>query len=74
MDTKSTQKFQPPKKGRPDNRDRLTSKAPNAGTLNYTYDAHGNELAIASSNADGASMTYSYDALNRLASATDNPN
>jgi YD repeat-containing protein len=55
-----------------DNRDRLKTKATPEGTLGYTYDAHGNVLTIASSNANGASMTYTYDALNRLASATDN--
>ncbi len=42
------------------------------GTLNYTYDAHANLLTIVSSNTNGASMTYTYDVLNRLASALDN--
>jgi RHS repeat-associated protein len=55
-----------------DNRDRLTSKATPEGTLSYTYDAHGNLLTIGSSNTNGASMTYTYDVLNRLASAEDN--
>ncbi len=55
-----------------DNRDRLKTKVTPEGTLNYTYDAHGNLLTIVSSNANGASMTYTYDVLNRLASATDN--
>jgi len=55
-----------------DNRDRLKIKATPEGTLSYTYDAHGNVLTIASSNADGAAMTYSYDVLNRLATVTDN--
>jgi len=55
-----------------DNRDHLTSKATPEGTLNYTYDGHSNVLTIASSNANGASMTYSYDALNRLATVVDN--
>src|SRR6266849_3637157 len=55
-----------------DNRDRLKTKATPEGTLNYTYDAHGNLLTIVSSNTNGASMTYTYDVLNRLATATDN--
>ncbi|HYU47895.1 MAG TPA: RHS repeat-associated core domain-containing protein [Terriglobales bacterium] len=55
-----------------DNRDRLKTKITPEGTLNYTYDAHGNVLTIASSNASGAAMTYTYDVLNRLATATDN--
>src|SRR5262249_38120729 len=32
----------------------------------------GNLLTLASSNANGASMTYGYDALNRVSTATDN--
>jgi RHS Repeat len=40
--------------------------------ITYTYDAHGNVLTINSSNTNGASMTYTYDVLNRLASAKDN--
>jgi RHS repeat-associated protein len=55
-----------------DNRDRLLSKVTPEGTLTYTYDAAGNVKTIVSSNASGASMSYSYDALNRLATATDN--
>lgn len=55
-----------------DNRDRLKTKATPDGTLSYTYDAHGNVLTIVSSNTNGASMTYTYDVLNRLASAKDN--
>ncbi len=55
-----------------DNRDRVLTKATPEGTLSYTYDAHGNVLTIASSNTNGASMTYTYDVLNRLSSAKDN--
>ena len=55
-----------------DNRDRVLTKATPEGTLSYTYDAHGNVLTIASSNTNGASMTYTYDVLKRLASAKDN--
>jgi len=47
-------------------------KAGPAPTLNYTYDAHGNTLTIASSNTNGASVTYAPDALNRLSTVTDN--
>jgi RHS repeat-associated protein len=55
-----------------DARDRLLTKtSPFAGTLVYTYDAAGNILSLSSSNANGASMTYTYDALNRLASVAD---
>ena len=49
-----------------DNRDRLKTKATPEGTLNYTYDAHGNLLTLVSSNTNGASLAYQYDALNRL--------
>lgn len=54
-----------------DGRDRLTAKATPAGTLSYGYDDAGNLLSIQSGHAGGASMTYAYDALNRLASVTD---
>ena len=45
---------------------RLISKATPEGTLNYTYDAAGHVASIASSNVNGASMSYTYDDLNRL--------
>ena len=35
-------------------------------TLNYTYDSAGHVASIASSNTNGASMSYAYDSLNRL--------
>jgi RHS repeat-associated protein len=54
------------------NRDRLTSKATPQGTLTYTYDAVGNPLSLRSSNANGASVNYGHDVLNRLQSVTDN--
>ena len=54
-----------------DNMDRLTSKATPEGTLSYTYDGAGNVASIASSNANGASMSYTYDSLNRLSTVTD---
>ena len=55
-----------------DNRDRLKTKATPEGTLNYTYDAHGNLLTLVSSNTNGASLAYQYDALNRLFKVCDN--
>ena len=54
-----------------DDRDRLTGKASTEGTLSYSYDDAGNLLSIRSDHAGGATMTYAYDALNRLASVTD---
>jgi hypothetical protein len=38
------------------------------GTLNYTYDLAGNVSSIYSSSLHGASMSYTYDSLNRLTS------
>ena len=38
---------------------------PPQGTLSYGYDDAGNSVARQSSNAEGASMDYTYDALNR---------
>jgi RHS repeat-associated protein len=55
-----------------DNRNRLSSKSSPAGTLGYTHDAAGNVLTITSSNVNGASLAYGYDADNRLTSVTDN--
>jgi RHS repeat-associated protein len=55
-----------------DNRDRLKTKATPAGTLSYTYDAHGNLLTIVSSSTNGASVTYTPDALNRVGTVVDN--
>ena len=55
-----------------DNRNRLKTKVTPEGTLNYTYDAHSNLLSILSSNANGASVTYTPDALNRVGTVTDN--
>jgi RHS repeat-associated protein len=54
------------------NRDHTLTEATPEGTLSYTYDAHENLLTIASSNTNGASATYTYDPLNRLASVKDN--
>lgn len=55
-----------------DTLDRLVTKATPEGTLTYSYDAAGNVASMASSNANGASASYSYDALNRLSSVVDN--
>jgi len=42
--------------------------------LNYTYDAVGNVASIASSNTNGASVSYTYDDVGRLSSVVDNRN
>ena len=55
-----------------DSLDRLTTKKTPQGTLTYAYDGGDNVTSIASSNANGASLTYGYDSLNRLASVVDN--
>ncbi len=39
--------------------------------MNYTYDAAGHVASITSSNANGASMAYTYDDLNRLSTVVD---
>jgi RHS repeat-associated protein len=54
-----------------DNRDRLITKITPQGTLAYTYDGAGNVLTIVSSNPNGASLSYTYDARDRLATVTD---
>jgi RHS repeat-associated protein len=40
--------------------------------LTYTYDAAGNLASMTSSNANGVSVSYTYDSLNRLATVVDN--
>jgi RHS repeat-associated protein len=55
-----------------DDRDRLLSKATQAGTLTYTHDPVGNLATIRSSNANGTSVDYAWDAANQLVSVTDN--
>ncbi|MET0645080.1 MAG: RHS repeat-associated core domain-containing protein [Pyrinomonadaceae bacterium] len=54
-----------------DLRDRLSSKETPQGTLSYGYDAAGNLTSMRSSNADGASVDYTYDDLNRLEQVVD---
>ena len=55
-----------------DNRNRLISKVTPQGTLTYTYTAVGNIVTVRSSNAEGVSVDYAYDNLNRLQTVTDN--
>ncbi len=55
-----------------DLRDRLVTKQTPQGSLVYTYDPAGNLLTMRSSNADGVSVDYTYDDLNRLQSVIDN--
>ncbi len=55
-----------------DSRDRLKTKVTPHGTLTYAYDVIGNLVSLRSSNANGVSVDYTYDALNRLATARDN--
>ena len=52
--------------------DRQTAKITPEGTLNYTFDAAGNVSSIYSSSVNGASMSYTYDSLNRLSTVVDN--
>ena len=54
-----------------DARDRLTSKTTPEGILSYTYDAAGHVLTMASSNTNGTSVGYGYDALGRLSAVND---
>ncbi len=54
-----------------DTMDRLTAKATPEGTLGYTYDTAGHVASIASSNTNGASMSYTYDSLDRLHTVVD---
>ena len=55
-----------------DLRNRLHTKATPEGTLTYTYDASGNVASIDSSNANGTSVAYAWDAANQLQTVTDN--
>jgi RHS repeat-associated protein len=51
---------------------RVKTNATPVGTLYYTYDANGNVLTLSSATANGVSLTYQYDALNRLTNVIDN--
>jgi len=55
-----------------DVRERLLTKVTPQGTLTYTYGPTGSLTSMASSNANGVSVTYTDDALNRLATVKDN--
>ncbi len=55
-----------------DAQDRLQTKATPQGTLTYTYDTADNVASMTSSNANGVSVGYTYDSLNRLATVVDN--
>jgi RHS repeat-associated protein len=55
-----------------DTLDRLTAKTTPEGTLNYTYDAASDVASMSSSNANGVSVGYTYDSLNRLSTVVDN--
>jgi len=52
--------------------DRQTAKITPEGTLNYTFDLASNVASIYSSSVHGASMSYTYDSLNRLSTVVDN--
>jgi RHS repeat-associated protein len=54
-----------------DSRDRVLTKTTPEGTLTYTYDGFGNQSTVQSSTASGVSVTYGYDALNRLTNVVD---
>ena len=57
-----------------DQRDRLTRETkPDGSVLEYSYDLNGNKTSVTATPAGGSPrpVNYSYDALNRLATATD---
>jgi len=54
-----------------DDRGRMTQKSGPQGTLNYGYDSHGNLLTLESETSNGANLSYTYDADNRLSTQTD---
>ncbi|MCC1498310.1 RHS repeat-associated core domain-containing protein, partial [Alcanivorax sp. 1008] len=57
-----------------DQQDRLTRETkPDGSVLEYSYDLNGNKTSVTVTPAGGSARTvnYSYDALNRLATATD---
>jgi RHS repeat-associated protein len=55
-----------------DAQNRLQTKATPQGTLTYTYDTAGNVASMASADANGVSVVYAYDSLNRLSKVVDN--
>ena len=55
-----------------DNQDRVSAKATPQGTLSYTYLPNSLVASVNSSNANGTSINYGYDNVNRLATVLDN--
>jgi RHS repeat-associated protein len=55
-----------------DRRDRLVKKETPQGALTYTYDGAGNVKSVRSSNANGVTVNYNYDELNRLSTVSNN--
>ena len=55
-----------------DNQDRFLAKATPQGTLSYTYHPNSLVASVNSSNANGTSVNYVYDPINRLTGVTDN--
>ncbi len=55
-----------------DQRGRVTTNTTPVGTLYYQYDLNGNLTNLASATANGVSVGYQYDALNRVTNAIDN--
>ena len=54
-----------------DSRGRLTNNVTPVGTLNYNYDANGNQTSLSSTTSGGVKLIYQYDALNRLTNVLD---
>ena len=54
-----------------DYRDRVLTKATPQGTLTYAYQPNSLVASVVSSNADGISIGYAYDSLNRLETVTE---
>jgi RHS repeat-associated protein len=55
-----------------DVRNRLTSKLTPEGSLSYTYDVGSNIKTVRSNHANGVSVDYDYDQMNRLNQVKDN--
>jgi YD repeat-containing protein len=55
-----------------DGSNRLRTKATPQGTLTCSYDAASDLTSLSSSNTNGVSTSYSYDALNRMSTVTAN--
>jgi RHS repeat-associated protein len=55
-----------------DNQDRVLTKATPQGTLSYSYHPNSLVASVNSSNANGVSVNYNYDVVNRLSGVVDN--